>query len=181
MNQPLKLTINERFYLRDTIPDDAAETFAMVDKNRAYLRQWMGWVDKVQSPDDVRQHIEARSTNPADSPEFVLVYDGSIIGRLGYHVIDHLNRQTSIGYWLDADHQGKGLMTMAVKALLDHAFGTLKLNRIVLQAAVDNQPSRGIAERIGFQQEGVARQSEWLYDHYNDLVVYAILKKEYQP
>ena len=139
----------------------------------------MGWVDNVQEPNDVRQPLEARQHNADDSPEFVLVYHGNIIGRLGYHRIDQLNHQTSIGYWLDADHQGKGLMSMAVRAVLNHAFNVLQLNRVVLQASVDNQPSRQVAERLGFQLEGIARQSEWLYDHYTDLTVYALLKEKF--
>ena len=61
MNTLLKLPINDHFHLRQTVPDDAEETFAMVDKNRAYLRQWMPWVDGVQSPDDIREHL----TSPA--------------------------------------------------------------------------------------------------------------------
>ena len=91
------------------------------------------------------------------------------------HRIDERNRATSIGYWLDASHQGQGLMSMAVQAVLDYSFDTLKLHRVELRAAIENQPSRAIPERLGFQQEGIARDAEWLYDHFVDLVVYAKL------
>ena len=70
-------------------------------------------------------------------------------------------------------------MSMAVKAVLDYIFGTLKLNRVELLAGVENQPSRAIAERLGFQHEGVARQAEWIYDHYIDLAAYSLLKEDY--
>ncbi|MFK7912101.1 MAG: GNAT family N-acetyltransferase [Akkermansiaceae bacterium] len=177
MKEPLTLPIIDHFHLRQTVPGDAEETFAMVDKNRAYLRQWMPWVDDVQSPDDCRKNLESLQQDPDASPELVLVYHDKIIGRLGFHAIDERNRSTSIGYWLDEGHQGKGLMTMAVKSVLDYAFGTLNLNRIVIQAAVKNKASRAIPERLGFQQEGIAREAEWLYDHFVDLTVYSILKE----
>ena len=176
MNQSLTLPINDHFHLRQTVPDDAEETFAMVDKNRAYLRKWMGWVDDVQSPDDIRQNLESLQQNLDSSPTLVLVYHNNIIGRLGFHQIDQRNRSSGIGYWLDAGHQSKGLMTAAVKAVLDHAFGTLNLNRMVICAAVENKPSRAIAERLGFQHEGTAREAEWLYDHFVDLAVYSRLE-----
>ena len=175
MNTLLKLPINDHFHLRQTVPDDAKETFAMVDKNRAYLRQWMPWVDGVQSPDDIREHLTSLQDDPDAAPEFILVFHGNIIGRLGMHRIDERNRATSIGYWLDAGHQGQGLMSMAVQAVLDYAFGTLNLHRVMLMAAVGNKASRAIPERLNFQQEGIARDAEWLYDHFVDLVVYAKL------
>lgn len=175
MNNNLKLPINDHFHLRQTVPDDAEETFAMVDKNRTYLRQWMPWVDSVQSPDNCRENLESLQQDPDATPELVLVFHGNIVGRLGFHRIDEANRSTSIGYWLDAGSQGQGLMTMAVQATLDYAFDTLNLNRMEIRAAVENKASRAIPERLGFQQEGIARQAEWLYDHFVDLAVYAKL------
>jgi len=156
MNPPLKLPINENFHLRQTVPEDAEETFALIDKNLESLHQ-----------------------DPDASPEFVLVYKDRIVGRLGIHRIDLANRSTSIGYWLDEDHQRKGIMTVAVKAVSDYIFDTLQLNRIELRAGVKNQPSRAIAERLGFQYEGTARKAEWIYDHFIDLAVYALLKKDH--
>ncbi|BDS07904.1 ribosomal-protein-serine acetyltransferase [Oceaniferula spumae] len=175
----MKLPINENFHLRLTNPDDAEETFAVVDRNREYLRQWMPWVDGVQSSDAIRQHLDSLQAGIHDCPEFVLVYHGKIVGRLGFHRIDEQNRNTSVGYWLDAGQQGQGLMTMAVKAAVDYAIHTRKLHRVVLMAAVDNLASRAIPERLGFQQEGIARDGERLYDHFVDLAVYSILEPEW--
>lgn len=75
--------------------------------------------------------------------------------------------------------QGKGLMTKACETLVRHAFEDLGLNRVEIRAAVDNRKSRAIPERLGFQQEGVLRDAEWLYDRYADLVVYAMLAKDW--
>src|SRR5690625_199905 len=84
-----------------------------------------------------------------------------------------------IGYWLDIEHQGKGIMTRAVRALTDYAFEEFDLNRVDIRAAVGNVKSRAIPERLGYKKEGVLRQSEWLYDHFVDHAVYSMLKSEW--
>jgi len=66
-------------------------------------------------------------------------------------------------------------MTEAVRALVDHAFGTWRLHRIELGAATGNARSRAVAERVGFREEGVRRDSERHGDDWLDMVVYAML------
>ena len=95
---------------------------------------------------------------------------------IGHHEVDRPNRSTSLGYWLDASHQGKGIMTASCRAMINHAFKELDLHRVVIRCATENHRSRAIPERLGFTLEGVARQSEWLYDHFVDLAVYGMLR-----
>jgi ribosomal-protein-serine acetyltransferase len=59
--------------------------------------------------------------------------------------------------------------------LVEHAFGELDLNRVVISCATENKKSCAIPERLGFRQEGIQRQAEWLYDRFVDHAVYATL------
>ncbi len=81
---------------------------------------------------------------------------------------------------MDAAHQGKGIVTACCRAVAAHAFSELKLHRVVIRCAVENHRSRAIPERLGFSFEGIARQSEWLYDHFEDVAVYALLQTDNQ-
>ena len=108
----------------------------------------------------------------------VLVED-EIVGMVGFHSVNWPHGSTSIGYWLDEGHQGRGLMTRAVRTLVDHAFGAWDLHRVEIQAAVDNRRSRAIPERLGFREEGVRREAERIGERYNDLAVYAMLAPEW--
>ena len=110
---------------------------------------------------------------------FGIVCNGALAGVIGQHYIDLFNRRTELGYWLDAAHQGRGIVTRSTARLTDYAFASQDCNRVILHCAVGNFKSRAVAERLGFVQEGVLREAEWLYDHYVDLVVYSMLKSQW--
>jgi ribosomal-protein-serine acetyltransferase len=108
-----------------------------------------------------------------------ILYKGKLTGMIGFHGIHWSNRKTSIGYWLAEKYQGHGIMTSAVKALIDCAFTDYDLNRLEILCGVNNVKSRAVPERIGLKQEGIIRDAEYLYDHFHDCVLYSILSKEW--
>jgi ribosomal-protein-serine acetyltransferase len=158
----------------------AEELFALVDQSRDYLREWLPWLDDNQSMADTQKFIQNSVEQFANNGSFTagILYQGKLTGCIGFHHIDRSNRATSIGYWLGASFQGKGLMTEACRGLVEYAFKELNLNRVQIRCATENQKSRAIPERLGFRQEGILRQAEWLYDHYVDLVIYGMLASD---
>jgi ribosomal-protein-serine acetyltransferase len=169
--------------LRPFEESDAEELFALTDRHRAHLEPWMPWVPFVTSAADSLEFIRAtrRQLDADEGMQLALVDgDGAIAGVAGFHRFDWANRATTIGYWLGADHQGRGLMTAAVRGLVDHAFEARGLHRIEIAAAVENARSRAIPERLGFREEGVRRQAERHGDRWLDLVVYALLAPEWR-
>lgn len=168
--------------LRAVEDADVPELFALVEANRAYLRAWMPWLDGTRHEEDLRvwANGEREKAEAGRSVQFVVVEDGSLAGVAGFHEIDWAHRQVDIGYWLAEDRQGRGLMTRAVRALVDLAFDELGLNRITIRVATENVRSRAIPERLGFRHEGVLREAERLYDRYVDLDAYALLASEWQ-
>ena len=161
----------------------AEQLFALTDSSRAYLREWLPWLDGVTSPADSRGFIAGALQQFAEGNGFQagIWYRGELAGVIGYHYVNRANRATSIGYWLGATFQGKGIMTRACRALVEYAFGELALNRIEVHCATGNTRSRAIPERLGFTVEGTLRQAEWLYDRYVDHVVYAMLAEDWKP
>lgn len=159
----------------------ASALFALVDTNRPHLRRFLPWVDVTRTVEDSRAFIEMGLRQVAQSNGFQagIFTDGTLAGVIGHHRIDWSNGATILGYWLGAPYQGRGLMTRAVEAFLHHAFVELKLNRLEIRCAVENDRSRAIPERLGFKPEGVLRDAEWLYDHYVDHVIYGQLAREY--
>jgi ribosomal-protein-serine acetyltransferase len=181
--RPLVLRVDDECTLRPLCVRDAEALFALTEANRSYLRQWLPWLDAIECVGDSREFIRACAERAERTGAFAALIEsgGEGCGVIGYNWIDSENRSCEIGYWLAENQAGRGLMTRACSALIAHAFDTLHLNRVVIPAAVDNARSRAIPERLGFEQEGVLREAEWLYDHYVDHAVYALLRSDRQP
>lgn len=160
----------------------AEELFALTNQNREYLRKWLPWLDDNRSLEDSRAFITKSLIQYANNEGFPtgIWFKGALAGVIGYNKIEWSDRTASIGYWIGASFQGKGLVTRACRALIDHAFNELGLNRVEIRCATGNKKSRAIPERIGFTQEGTARQAEWLYDHFVDHAVYGMLASEWR-
>ena len=170
--------------LRPLEEADADELYALTDRNRAHLERWLPWVPMTRASTDTLQFIRLTRRQIEDDEGMQLALlddDGAIVGMVGFHRFDWANRATSIGYWLAADRQGRGLMTEAVRALVDYAFQARGLHRIEISAAVDNARSRAIPERLGFRAEGVRRDAERHGERYLDLVLYALLDSDPRP
>jgi ribosomal-protein-serine acetyltransferase len=174
--------LNDRLSLRQLALNDTEELFAVVDRNRAYLRRWLPWLDRTHSPADTRAFLEGalRQSDNNQSFQAAILCGERMAGVIGYHRIDWTNRHTSLGYWLAEEFQGHGFMTASCRALVDHAFAALNLNRITIACATGNTRSRAIPQRLGFVHEGTLRDAEWLYDQYIDHEVYSQLQREWQ-
>ena len=159
---------------------DADELYRLIDANRAYLARWMPWAPD-QTPATTLAFIRLTRRQAASNDGFqaALIHEGAIIGIAGFHAVNWAHRSTTIGYWLDDGHQGRGLMTGAVRTLVDHAFREWDLHRVEIRAATDNHRSRAIPERLGFREEGVQREAERIGERYNDLAVYGLLAPEW--
>lgn len=178
----LTFPLSERCHLRFLEESDADELFALIDANRAYLARWMPWADR-ETRDDGLEFIRRtrRQFAANDGFQTAIVCGGDIIGVVGFHGVQWEMGSTSIGYWLAESAQGQGTMTSAVSALVTHAFRAWNLNRVEIQAAVENSRSRAVIERVGFREEGTRRAAEKIGDRYLDVVVYSMLAAEWPP
>lgn len=154
---------------------DAAETC------RDYLSEWLDWA-ATSTRNGVKAFAKesARKWSRDEAYTFTIKLDGEVIG-----VVD-LRRGSSpnsaeMGYWMRQDVSGSGYMTEAAGALIDFGFTRLGLHRIVLFAGVDNHASRRVAEKLGFQREGLARHGSRAVNGYYDVYLYGLLETDPRP
>lgn len=160
--------------------DDVEELFALTDANRAHLRRWLPWLDQTRVSAATLHFIEytIREATSGTALHCGIYEQNILVGVCGYNRIDAVNRCAHIGYWLAADAQGRGIMSRCVAALASYGFAKRNLHRQVIACAEANTASAAVAERCGFRFEGVARDAEWLYDHYVSHRVYARLRTD---
>jgi len=158
--------------LRPVTPEDAERLFVLTQANRTHLRRWLPWLDGTLRVEDTRVFLDGviDQARAGRGQVWAIKHAGALCGVAGFNRIEPSNRTCEIGYWLSVDHQGRGVMTRCVARLIQHAFEDLKLNRITIP----------VAERLGFRREGVLREAEWLYDHYVDHVLYAMIRSEWR-
>ncbi len=89
-----------------------------------------------------------------------------------------VTQAAQLGYWLGLPHVGQGYMTTALKALLLHACGPLKLHRIEAACQPHNQRSINVLENCGFKLEGHARQYLMINGEWQDHALYAFLSSD---
>ena len=104
--------------------------------------------------------------------------EGATIGGCGFHgknSVAGLVHRDEIGYWLATDYRGKGLMTQAVKAIVEYGWTTRNLLRIEAPVYSFNKESAAVLLRNGFVSEGVAKKAYFRNGEYHDALMYAIV------
>jgi len=177
-----QIRVDDEIILRLHHKEMAPLLFELVEENRNHFRGWLPWLDINTKIDDTRKFIAECDENykKGVSLNLGIYYQDKLAGALGFNVIDIANRKAEIGYMLGAIYNGNGIMSKSCKALISYGFNELNLNRIDIKAAPKNIKSRAIAERLGFKQEGILEQAEFLYDHFVDTVVYGMTKENWK-
>lgn len=160
----------------------ADELFWLVDSNRKHLRKWLPWVDSMHSSAQYHSVIQMWLKQFYDNHGYNLGirYKGVLAGTISLHEVDWKNYQASMGYYLSETMQGKGIMTKAAQTVLNHAFFGLGLNRIEIRCGSGNDKSQAIPERLGFKQEGIIQEGEFLNGAFHDLILYGMLSKQWR-
>lgn len=174
--------IRDHVFVRLLEERHAPEIFRVVDRERAYLCEWLPWVDSTTAVEHTRDFIKTSLEQfAADEGLAAGIWCGDeFAGTVGTHKINWLNRKVEIGYWIASKFQGQGIITSACRALIDYAFREWNLNRVEIHCATTNKRSCRVAERLGFQWEGVLREAQLVGTRYLDLNVYGMLAREWK-
>lgn len=137
--------------LRSWREDDAAAVYAAcLDPE---IQHWLSTIPRPYTHDDARAFV--RGTGEPGRNELAIVEHGRVVGSIALRVNDGSTGR--IGYWCASDARGRGIMTRALRRLCRYALDELRLGRLELITDPDNLASQRVAEKVGFQREGVLR------------------------
>jgi ribosomal-protein-serine acetyltransferase len=158
--------------------EDLDAIWDAVQEERPRLGAWMPWIETTRSKDDERVWLE-HVVDAGTLDGCGIWVEGEFAGGIGL-MLEPFSILAEIGYWIRSGYEGRGLVTRACEALIDHAFADLRVHRVTIRAGVENHRSRAIPERLGFTFEGVHREEGRGVDGFYDLAMYGLLDREWR-
>ena len=152
----------------------AKELTALVNAQKDYLGEWLPWVatcDEKSYQDFVKFALHKYADDKGLYTN--IFYQGNLVGAVSLNDIHHHLKKCEIGYWLSQDYQGRGIMTRAVRGIMDIAKDVYGMDVAQIRAAEHNLPSRRVAERLGFEYCGVIYNNEVVNGKILNHAVYA--------
>lgn len=178
----MTIRVDDHLLLRSYQPEDAATLFGCVAADRAYLREFLPWVDLTLKEADSATFISVSMDQERDQKGLAMgiFLDEILIGGIGMHEWNHHLKKCQIGYWLAAGQQGNGYMYRSATAFLNFLFGQLGMNKVEIHFLPYNTRSGSLAEKLGGKVEGVLRHNYKSNGSFEDTVVVGILSSEWK-
>ncbi len=130
-----------------------------------------------------------RETVERQTPEFgerkhaqLAIVDAAsdaFLGEMLIHSLSSQHRRCELGFFVLPAHRGHGVASRAVGRALDWLFGELDLLRVEITTTPDNTIVPSLAERLGFQREGLLRGRNFERGQRVDLVWFGLLREEW--
>lgn len=169
----------ERFRLVPKTEEHSGAMWNAIERSLPELKRFMSWAHHT-TPAATAEHMRAaeRDWNEWSGWDWIIFWDGEVAGSIGLNRYDELWRSANFGYWTRSDKAGRGVATEAGRAVVAFAFDVVDLNRLELVADVDNPVSQSVAEKLGFQFEGIKREGTWVDGRGVDVKAYGLLASD---
>lgn len=173
---------------------DRDEWDAVRQRNAAWLTPWDATTpDPSRAPRSFREMVRTLNRDAAAGGGYpwllCLRDDDAPVGArpriIGQLVVSHVMRgaaqSASIGYWIDRDVAGRGLMPCAVAMVVDYLFSRAGLHRVEINIVPRNGPSHRVVDKLGFRHEGVRRNYLHINGAWEDHDAYALTLEDVPP
>ncbi|QBP18597.1 GNAT family N-acetyltransferase [Acetilactobacillus jinshanensis] len=161
---------------------DAEPLFNLINNNRDWYKQWLPWVDYIKSVTGEIIYLHRCLVDFANerSLNAIIMDKGKIAGMISFNGFRQLDHSADIGYWLGLPYQHHGIATNATHGLCQLGFNDYNLNKVIINASVDNHASNEVAKRCSFHLDGRLRANELLNGIYHDENRWSLLKAEFK-
>jgi ribosomal-protein-alanine N-acetyltransferase len=164
---------------------DAAEWSRLRTVNEDWLRPWepsspIPWhLRHAPAAYRAMRRTMARRSRLGTSVPFAVRVEGRLAGQVTVdNIVRGALRSGYLGYWIDRSVAGRGMASLAVALVCDHAFGAVGLHRVQADIRPENGPSRHLVERLGFQQEGLLRRYLDIDGDWRDHLAYGLVAED---
>lgn len=163
------------FHLRPFLHSDAP-SLALHANNPAIADNLTNAFPHPYTLSDAEQFI-ARVSAQSPTQVFCIEVDGEAAGGIGlFPQADIMCKNAELGYWLSQDHWGKGIITAAIRQMVDYGFRTWDISRIFARPFGSNTASQRVLEKAGFILEARLEKTIFKNGREEDECIYAVRK-----
>ncbi len=170
------MQIEKKFKLREWQFSDASD----LAENANNIHIWNNVRDYFPHPyskKDGEEFIRMVLDRPQPAIDFTIEIEGKAAGGIGIVLNSDVERITvEIGYWLGERHWGKGIMTEAVKEMVEYAFNNFPIRKIYAPVFEFNKASQKVLEKAGFTKEAILKQAAIKNDQIIDMYYYSLIR-----
>ena len=153
----------DQYAIRLLQPTDALRFFTLIEENRPRLEDYFsGTVSRTKTLDQTQQYVSEimdRIDAQTYYPYFIVVDTREApIGWLDVKNIDWNVPKAELGCFMDHRFAGKGIAHRAMHVLIDHLFHDRGFHKLFLRTAPSNADACALAEKCGFEIEGLLRK-----------------------
>jgi [ribosomal protein S5]-alanine N-acetyltransferase len=172
----------ERLVLRPPRTADVPEMRRAMRRNAVHLQPWSvapASGEDAASLTSVSRAVLRHRREWKQGQAYVLLItpredERTVIGRVALGgVLRGAFQNGYLGYWIDVDHQGRGLMTEAVRAATGFALATAALHRVQAAVMPRNTASQRVLEKAGYRREGLAVRYLCIAGTWEDHLIFA--------
>lgn len=171
----------ERVTLARYESPQAAALFNAAETDRTRIGKFMPWVRRAETLDQTVEYLEflCEKWDEKSSFEFGILESVSskLIGGIGMPRIDWPNERCEVGYWISSSHEGKGLVSEALRCLENCLF-ELGFNRIEITCSLDNPRSENVPKANGYTCEGTLRKWFRVGNEYQNMRLYSKIRDD---
>lgn len=180
--------VTTRLVLRPPRTNDVAEVRALLRRNQEHLREWNPASPAGEDPSSITEVSKTVLRQRRDwkrGAGFVFMValredPAHFVGKIALNgVMRGAMHGAYLGYWMDVEHQNKGLVTEGIRAVLDFAFGPAGLHRIQAAIMPKNERSLRVIDKLGFRREGYAERYLQIAGKWEDHVLFARTREEH--
>ena len=177
---------SERLTLRRYRTEDAASLLCLIDSNRELLVHEFALLAGLRSNADAESYLAAEDEQWNAGRTFCygirLKPSDELIGHMRVKNIAWEIPSAELGYFVGGEWQRRGYAGETIRRVLQSAFGEISFERIFLRILPTNEPSLRLAQKLGFQREGLLRNAYRCgLGELHDVYYLSILRREYLP
>ena len=176
------LHVDENLFLIPPHESMAESLFHLINQQRSHLSLWLPWMNQIKEYADINRWLyDAHRYNLGGQHLTTFIqWQGVIVGSVRLMRIDHKHSRAELGYWINKQCQGQGIMTRCCQEMIRHSFLELQLNRLEIRSPQQNSRSRAMAQRLGFAHEGLVQEHIRLRGQFFNTEIFGLVYREWE-